>query len=96
MALFAKMLVDLEDAPNVTLVVLLMFRINGVQLAHCTGWSEQRGVEETCKSFKSTMKCRCGDTEEIVCVGCTRERVRMSVVLRQVLRVDVRTLIHVT
>lgn len=86
---FAEVLSELEDPPDVALVVLFVLGIDGIEFAGCTRRREERRVEERSEAGQRLRKSGCSDVEVVICVGHGRVRVRTAVVFGQELGVFV-------
>jgi hypothetical protein len=81
----AKMFVDLINAPHVILVIFLVFRVDGVELAGCTGGGKERAVEEGREAGQGAGEGRGRDVEEVVGVVDAGEGIGAAVVFGQIL-----------
>ena len=85
MSVLAEVLVDLEDAPDVALMVLLVLRVDRVELADGAGGREEGRVEEPGETRERAAECCGGDVEVVVRVRGAGVRVGASAVLGEVL-----------
>ena len=88
MTRLAEVLVQLENAPHIDLMILLVFGIDRIELSGGAAGSEQRGVEETGESFECASQGGGSDIEIIIGVRSRGVRIGMTVVLGEILRVD--------
>jgi hypothetical protein len=65
-AWLAEVLVQLENAPHIDLVILLMFGIDRIELSGGAAGREQGGVEETGESFECAGQGGGGNVEIII------------------------------
>ena len=84
---FAEVFGELEDPPDVALVVLFVLGIDGIEFAGCAGRREERRVEERSEACQRLRKSGRGDVEVVIRVGHGRVRVRAAVVFGQELGV---------
>ena len=85
MARLAEVLVELEDTPHVGLVVLLVLGVDGIELTSGAAGSEERRMEEPSEAFEGAAKCGCGHIKVVVRVRSGGVRIRVTVVLVQIL-----------
>ena len=83
MSRLSKVLVQLEDSPDVRLVVLLVLRVNRIQFTGGTRRGEEGAAEECCESSESAFESGGPNVEIVVGIRCAGICIGCSVVFRE-------------